>query len=105
MNTEKISLAAGGTLIASAVVFDIIQFLLVLPWIGLLVNSIISIFAAMFFGMSFSHYDMSIMSPERFLGFGGTMVGEVIPGVDIIPFWTVFVARTVIHEWRSPRGI
>ena len=105
MNTERISLAGGGTMILFAVATDVVQFLLMIPLIGLLLNSFISIVAAMGFGLAFSHYDMSLMSPDRVLGFGATIVGEVVPAVDAIPFWTFLVARTVVSEWRRPEEI
>ncbi len=105
MNTERISITGGATMIMFAVATDILQFLLMIPLVGLILNTFISIVAAMGFGLAFSHYDTSLMSHERVLGFGGTIVGEVVPVVDGIPFWTFLVARTVITEWRRPEEI
>jgi len=101
MNTSRVSLFGGGLMMAVAGLFDGIQFLLALiPFIGIFLSSVVTVVAALVFGIWFSHNDMSIMDPKRALRFLGTMLGEFIPGVNAIPIWTSSVTYTVIQEWR-----
>lgn len=107
MNTERISSATGKFMIAIAAVIDGIQFLLVLiPFIGWFISSIMSIVAAFLFGIWFSHLHVGLMRPQRILGFGGAILGEILPFIGGgVPFWTSLVAYNVIREWRSPEEI
>ncbi|PIR84180.1 hypothetical protein COU18_00285 [Candidatus Kaiserbacteria bacterium CG10_big_fil_rev_8_21_14_0_10_51_14] len=106
MNTSKISGGTGGVMICFAMVVDGMQGLITLiPFIGFLIAPVMSIFAALLFGIWFSHNDVSMMDPKRVLGFGGTILGEVMPIVNVIPFWTGNITYTVIQEWRRPSEI
>lgn len=106
MNTGRISSATGWFMIACAALVDGIQFLLVLiPFIGWVLGWFLTIIAAFLFGIWFSHHGVSMMSPKRILGFGGTLLGEILPFINGAPFWTSLVVYTVINEWRSPEEI
>ena len=105
MNTSRISLATGALMIALAVLIDFAQFVLDIAIVGFILDSFITVIAAFIFGIWFSHVGVSLMHPKRVLGFLGTILGELIPGIDAIPFWTFNIATTVIREWRSPADI
>ncbi len=91
-------------MIVVAAVIDLIQFLLVLiPIIGWVIGSIMSALTAFLFGMWFSARGVSLMKPERVLGFGGTILGEVIPFIGGGgPFWTCLITYNVLREWIRP---
>lgn len=55
------------------------------------------IFAAILFGIWFSHQGISILT-KRPIGFLGTILGEFVPGLNMAPFWTFFVATTLAKE-------
>lgn len=97
MNTSRISLATGGMMITTAVLVDIADFFL----IGGLIGFLVGIPAAIFFGIWFSHEDVSMFDHSRVLGFLATVGAEMVPIVNNGPWWTIRVATTVISEWRS----
>jgi len=101
MNTTRISIAGGTGAIVTAALIDLSEGVLNIYIIGLLVDTIIGIFAMFGFGIYFSHKDMSLLSHERALASIGTAVGELTPVVNMLPFWTGLVAYTVITEWMS----
>lgn len=93
-------------MIACAALIDFMQFLLALiPFIGGFLGMFLSVISMFLFGIWFSHEDVSLMSSKRVMGFLSTIVGEAIPYVDAIPFWTGLVSFTVINEWRRPDEI
>ena len=102
MNDRKISLAQGIPMIVIAGVIDLIQFLLTLiPFVGWLLASIVSICAAFIFGIWFSRLGMSMLDPKRILGTLGTMLGETIPIINAFPMWTARVTYTIITERKA----
>ena len=105
MNTSRISISAGIFLIGFAVFIDFLQFLLDIAFIGFILDSIISIIAGTILGWWFSLYGISLMSPDRVLGFLATFGAELVPGLNAIPVWSFKVGYTVIEEWRSPEEI
>ncbi len=106
MNTSKIGIFAGGFLILIAILVDAAQWaVLLIPYVGWLITPVISVVAALVFGMIFSILGVSMLSPKRILRFLGTLAGELAPLFGGIPFWTGTVAYTVIEEWRRPSDI
>ena len=80
----------GFLLITIAVVVDFIQFVLTLiPYIGWILSMIVSICATFFFGIGFYHSGVNLFSSKMILGTLGTLVGEVAPLVNGVPFWTI----------------
>ena len=75
MNTSKIGMITGGILIGCAVLTDSIDGLLGLGMFGFIVD----IPAALFFGICFSHNNLSMLHPDRALKFLGTIVVEATP--------------------------
>ena len=104
MSTQHISSTTGKWMIAVAAVIDLIQFGLVfIPIIGWVVGSIVSALTALLFGMWFSNHDVGLMKPERVLGFGGTILGELTPFIGGgAPFWTCLITYNVLREWMKP---
>lgn len=81
---------------------DFFQFLLTfVPFVGWLVTPIVSICAALLFGIWFSHLGISMLDPKRMLGTFGTMLGEMTPIINASPMWTARVAYTIITERTS----
>ena len=86
----KMSRMTGVLLITIAVVVDFIQFVLTLiPYIGWILSMIVSICATFFFGIGFYHSGVNLFSSKMILGTLGTLVGEVAPLVNGVPFWTI----------------
>lgn len=94
-------MATGGLMIAVAVGFDSLQFLGDIAYIGFILDSLVSFIASIIYGIWFSHHDISLMGPDRALGFLGTILGELVPGVNALPFFTFYITSTVIREWAS----
>src|SRR4051812_10894664 len=106
MNTSRISIPSGIIAISVAVVIDFLQLFLDVVIIGLILDSIITVFAGIGFGTWFSVKDVSVMSNDRALKFLGTLLVEFLPAVDgVVPAWTIFVASTVINEWWFTAGL
>lgn len=113
MNPSRISREVGIMMIVVAFVIDCIQALVTLlaavPFIGFAivaaVNFLISFVTAMLFGIWCSHMGVSLLSAKRSLGFLSTIVGESIPFVDGMFWWTIFISYTVITEWRRKTDI
>lgn len=91
----------GGLLIAVAFLVDVVQGLLTYAIIGFFLDTFISIFASVAFGISFSHYGVSLMDDRRVARFLATIVGEMIPGLNVVLWWTALVSYTVYEEWKS----
>ncbi len=73
----------------------------VIPFIGPLAAPIVDICASLIFGSWFSHYNISVIAKRPVL-FVGTVILEFIPGISMIPFWTLFVALTIAKERVKP---
>src|SRR5260221_107679 len=101
MNTSRISTTAGGAMIVVVFLIDGSQFFLTLiPLVGWIIAPVLGFVAAMIFGIWCSHLGVSLMSPKRVFGFLGTAGVEFVPFVDSMWWWTIFIAYTVITEWR-----
>lgn len=112
MNYSRISKSAGWSLIIAAVLVDLTQFfvtfLALIPFIGFVlvfaVNIIISACAFIIFGIWFSHLGLSLLESRRALGTLGTILGETVPFVNSMLWWTCLITYIVISEWRKPEG-
>jgi hypothetical protein len=100
MDAPRIDRATGITMIVVAVVFDTAQFFMTfIPFIGWILSSFISIFATFTFGIWCSHLKMSLLDSKRALGFLGTLVGETVPFINGMWWWTILITYTVLSEW------
>jgi len=105
MNTSRISYASGVFAIAIAVAIDTLQLGLEIALVGLLLDSIITVVAALGFGIWFSHKGVHVASPDRSLKFCSRR-SRADAGINgILPTWTYFVASTVWKEWHSEAGL
>ena len=102
MNTERIGLGTGILMIVFAVLVDLVQFVLTLFLVGLILNTLITIVWTFIFGLWFAACGVSILKPKRILGFLVTILGELTPGLDILPFWTFNIGWNVYREWFRP---
>lgn len=76
--------------IAFAMVVDGIELILDLLVIGVIVNRIIDIVVAGIFFLYAHWKGLTLAEDTKVYGsIGGTIVGEMIPGVDIAPFFTI----------------
>ncbi len=92
--------------IAFAAIVDSVQIYLGVQFVGLVLNSIITVGAALSFWVWFKRRGFSIASPSASLLFPFSTALEIIPGLNtVLPTWTFFVASTVVREWRSERGL
>ncbi|MHB1316603.1 MAG: hypothetical protein ACYCZW_01965 [Minisyncoccota bacterium] len=71
--------------------FDALQAILTLVGIGVIASPIITVFAGLTFWFWFRTYGVSFMSWKRILALAGGGVVEMIPVVNILPFWTGYV--------------
>lgn len=100
MNESRISTTAATMLLSFAVFIDALQFILELMLVGLLLDSVIDIFATFIFGIWFSHYGVSLMKKNP-LGFLGTSIAKFIPFTEMFPLWTLYVWLTIRSERRA----
>jgi len=106
MNGPRISSTTAGAMIVLAVIIDVLQLgvsaLVLIPFIGfvlaMLLGPFISFIAAVIFGIWFSSCGLSLLQERRTLGFLGTILGEIVPFLGAIPWWTFFISFTVISE-------
>ncbi len=112
MNYSRISKTTGIALIVAATLVDLAQFfatfLALIPFIGFVIvfaaNTLISVCALIFFGICFSHVGVSLLDSRRALGTLGTILGEAVPFINSMLWWTCLVSYIVITEWRKPEG-
>ena len=89
-NKPNISKTEWGLYIAANVVVDLIQIGLdVALQIGVVVNRFIDIFWGMACALYLHLRGQSMANPKRLFGLIATFVGEEIPDVDVLPFWTL----------------
>lgn len=85
--------------------FDAIQALLSFFAIGVVISPFISIFAGITFWFWFSVYGISFFDWKRFGALLGGGVAELIPVVDMLPFWIgavwYIIGTTKIKEVAS----
>jgi hypothetical protein len=106
MEAPKISRGMGKAMILFAFVIDAIQFALTLiPFVGWVFALIVGFLAAMIFGIWCSHLGISLMDSKRSFGFLGTILGELVPFINGMWWWTVFISYTVITERRGKTDI
>ena len=97
----KISFGGAAFMIAFAVIIDGVQAFLTWTVIGIVFTPFISIIALIVLGLSFAHYGTG-MFKSRELGWIGTVVGELVPGLNALPIWTFStVANISIHNATS----
>ncbi len=85
--------------------FDVPQLLLTLTGLGMIVAPIISPVAAMVFGLWFSSHGVSMTSPKLVGRFLATIGGELVPGIDAAPIWTLTVAYTAYEHRPSKQEL
>lgn len=83
--------------------FDLTQFLLMLAFgVGLILNSIVTIFAITIFFIWLSMNGMMDMKTGmRLVGFGA---GETFPFINALPLWLAFVASIIIIQKKAALG-
>ena len=112
MSTQRISNATAFFLIGAAVSVDALQALLGLlafiPFVGIplafLLQQLVNISALFLFGIWFSSMGISLIK-KRPLGFMGTTVLELVPMLNAVPAWSMFVATTVWKERSAPDAV
>ena len=104
MNPPRIGGATAAFMITFAVFFDFVEFILDLMFIGLLADILVDIVATLFFSIWFSHCGVSL-ARKYHLGFLGTVTAKMIPFIEVIPFWTYFVWRTIQNERKESAAL
>ncbi len=95
-------------LIFVAVLVDLTQlFFTLLGFIilGVALNSLISIFAAAFFGIVLKLNGVSLLSARRATLTLLTLVGETIPIGNNVPIWTLSIVTGIVMTRREDRQI
>ena len=91
-------------MIALAGIVDFSQFILtIIPFVGWIASSVLSVCTWIFFGIWFSRKGMSLISTSRALGTLGAMLGEAAPFINAFPWWTARIAVAVFEE-RHRKG-
>lgn len=85
-------------MLATAVLVDLIQFLLtLLGGAGLVLNTFVAIFAGFTFWLWFKFKGVGFINdPKRFLTLMAESIGEVIPALNNLPIFVAGVAITII---------
>ncbi len=87
---------------------DLVQFFLGLLFVGLFMNWAISIIVWLTFYLWFKIKGVDFFyNPWRVLGFGGGLVAEVVPILNLLPVWTaavIFVALSQRAEEAAKKG-
>jgi hypothetical protein len=88
-NQKNISNVEWGMVIGALIFIDIIQLILDLFGIGLGVNTVIDIGVGMALGFYLQLRGQKPFSKKRIKGFLGAFIGELIPGLNALPLWTL----------------
>ena len=75
-----------------------------IPFVGWFISSVVGFFASIVLGLMFSHFGMSVMNPKNVLGFLGTLIGEIIPIVDLLPLWSMMTFTMIVSNRRATRS-
>lgn len=87
---SKISLTEWGLVIGALAVVDVIQFALDLFFeVGVIVNRFIDIFVGLSLWLYLKLRGKNSTNSKRLVGVLITFIGEEIPDVDALPFWTL----------------
>lgn len=87
-------------MLLTAAIFDAIQGFLTASYVGILFSPIISAVAAFVFWKWFSRYGGETPDPKknpRIL----TMAAEFIPGLNVLPLWTISVVLGITAHNRT----
>lgn len=92
MDRKEISNITMVLMVATAVAYDIVQFLFnFIPFIGWIISWVIFIFAFMTFYVWFKIYGRNFMTPKRAVAMGAGVIIEMIPILNSLPGWTIAV--------------
>lgn len=105
----KITGIMAAMLITVAVIFDGVQFvaewLNVIPILGTIAAQVITkgidIVAILGFYIWLKSLNVSFADPKRAIRFFGAFLGELIPILDALPFWTIGIFFTVASVWAE----
>jgi hypothetical protein len=87
---SKISNVEWGLIIGALLVIDLVQIGLdLLAEIGVVINRFIDIVVGLSLGFYLQMRGQSLINPKRLFGLLATFIGEEIPDVDALPFWTL----------------
>lgn len=102
---QRISYINAAFLILAALAIDAFQALLTLAGgVGLVLNSLIAVFAGLTFWLWFRLCDVDfIKDPKRFLVIMAQNVGEFIPALNNLPLYFAGVTITIILVWLEDR--
>lgn len=87
-------------LVGLFVIVDLIQIILDLFAIGAVVNRFIDIAVGVGLPLFLRTQGVKLANPKRMLAMLGTFVGEMIPGVDALPLWTL----DVLYTWSTVKA-
>jgi hypothetical protein len=102
---ERIKVWMATCLVIVALFVDLIQVLLTSVVIGVVLSPIISIAANFLFWIWFKLLDVSFVgNPKNFATFGGAASLEEIPGVDVLPWFTIGIILLIIFTRAEDKG-
>jgi|GEM_PF-4992934 len=97
----------GAALIGLAMFFDFIQLILTFLIIGLIINTLLSIVIFLFFFAWFSFNGVSYFSgphaERRFAVMSATFLAKLIPGINMMPLWTIRIMSEIRLVHREDR--
>lgn len=89
-------------MIVVAVCIDGAQIILsFIPFLGWLVATLLGICGFFLFGIWFFHQGNNLFSADKVLVTLGTMLGELPPIINDMPWLTVRVTTAVFHAWSA----
>ncbi len=100
---QEIKKVTGAFMIIVAIIFDAVQALInLIPIVGQVLSFFISIFSFLTFYVWFKMNGISFAKPKRALKFGGGMLVEAIPILNVLPALTLSVFM-MISETRMKK--
>ena len=88
---SKISESQKWLMFGTAIFFDVISLISLIPIIGWVLGWVVWAFAFMTFWLWFKINGLSFSKPKNLLSFFGGSVIELIPILNILPGWTVMI--------------
>lgn len=88
---SKISESQKWLMLGTAIFFDFISLINLLPIIGWVLGWIVWLCAFMTFWLWFMMCGVKFSKPKNLFSFGGGSIIEFIPGLNVLPAWTATV--------------
>ena len=90
-NKPQISEATKWLMLGTAIFFDVVSLVSLIPFVGWVLGWLVWLFATMTFWLWFKMAGMNFSKPKNVLGLAGGSVMEMIPYLNALPIWTATI--------------